>query len=448
MNEQESSRAKQAWTYGLIMVSVVALVIAVAGLLRPSPDPELTTVPTTSTPEPDPAAPMDVDIVEEPVDPTAPIPGCETVEPPPTDSGRYSVFTSSSDPSYDNPEFPWFSGPKATAMSNAVVDVLPDTAEIEFASPDRSLVFRPITDFGDSDSELDGYTHASGSLVNGDARGSLSVQVQNRASPIPACVAGYLDERRTTTDGVVVDVHDSWQEVDGARTLSRSAHAYVSDGSWIYADSNDVFTTTQQEHSGKVPLTIDDLVRIVTDPRLRVSTPAPPGTPPPPEGCRHPFGSNSELNAPRIDREQAQRLDSVLATIDLGGPRLNPLQPGGSPNDLLCSDNRDVKGAAGLYISITGGQPLPTPERPVPGSGGQQQMRTLPDGTVVQTQQSSGSISTTSSPDNSQRETINSVEVTRPGGTQISVSSSAPVPNSPLSLEELESIALTDGLEL
>ena len=92
MNEQESSRAKQAWTYALIMVSVVALVIAVAGLLRPSPDPELTTVPTTSTPEPDPAAPVDVDIVEEPVDPTAPIPGCETVLPPPTDSGRYSVF--------------------------------------------------------------------------------------------------------------------------------------------------------------------------------------------------------------------------------------------------------------------------------------------------------------------------------------------------------------------
>ena len=75
-------------------------------------------------------------------------------------------------------------------------------------------------------------------------------------------------------------------------------------------------------------------------------------------------------------------------------------------------------------------------------------MRALPDGTVVQTQQSSGSVSTTSSPDNSQRETTNSVEVTRPGGTQISVSSSAAVPTTPLSLEELESIALTDGLEL
>jgi hypothetical protein len=75
-------------------------------------------------------------------------------------------------------------------------------------------------------------------------------------------------------------------------------------------------------------------------------------------------------------------------------------------------------------------------------------MRTLPDGTVVQTQQSSGSVSATSSPDNSQRETTNSVEVTRPGGTQISVSSSAAVPNSPLYLEELESIALTDGLAL
>ncbi len=238
------------------------------------------------------------------------------------------------------------------------------------------------------------------------------------------------------------------QEVDGARTLSRSAHAYVADGSWIQAAAYDNSGDGRFEQTGKIPLTIDDLVRIVTDPRLRVSTPAPPDTPAPPEGCRRPFGSNGEMNAPRIDREQAQRLDSVLATIDLGGPRLNPLQPGGSPNSLLCSDNRDVKGAAGLYISITGGQPLPTPERPVPGSSGQQEMRTLPDGTVVQTHQSSGSISTTNSSDNSKRETTNSVEVTRPGGTQISVSSSAAVPNPPLSLEELESIALTDGLEL
>ena len=246
----------------------------------------------------------------------------------------------------------------------------------------------------------------------------------------------------------MVDVHDTWREVDKTRTLTRSAHAYVSDQSWIHAAAYDNSGDGQFEQTGKVPLTIDDLVRIVTDPRLRVSTPAPPGTPSPPEGCRHSFGSDGDVNAPRIDREQAQKLDSVLSTIDLVGPRLSPLQPGRSANDVLCSDNPDAKDGAGLYISITGGQPLPTPERPVPGSSGQREMRTLPDGTVVQTQQSSGSVSTTSSPDNSQRETTNSVEVTRPGGTQISVSSSAAVPNSPLSLEELESIALTDGLEL
>ena len=446
MNEQESSHAKQAWTYALIMVSVVALVIAVAGLLRPSPGPELTTLPTTSTTEPDPAAPVDVDIVEEPVDPTAPIPGCETVEPPGED--EYASSISIGEDSYNNPKFPWFNSAKATAMSNAAVESLPPDAEIEFASPERSLVFQPISDFGDAQPELKGYTYASAALVNGDAKGSVFLQVQKNSDSIPACVAGYLDERRTTAEGVVVDVQDTWREVDKVRTLTRSAHAYVSDQSWIHAAAYDNSGDGQFEQTGKIPLTIDDLVRIVTDPRLRVSTPAPPGTPPPPQGCRHSFGSDGDVNAPRIDRAQAQRLDSVLATIDLGGPRLNPLQPGGSPNSYLCSDNRDVKGAAGLYISITGGQPLPTPERPVPGSSGQQEMRTLPDGTVVQTQQSSGSVSATYSPDNSQRETTNSVEVTRPGGTHISVSSSAAVPNPPLSLEELESIALTDGLEL
>lgn len=444
MNEQESSRAKQAWTYALIMVSVVALVIVVAGLLRPSPDPELTTLPTTSTTEPDLAAPVDVDIVEEPVDLSAPIPGCETVEPPPTDSGRYSVFTSSSDPSYDNPEYPWFSGPKATAMSNAAVASLPPSAEIEFASQERSLVFQPVSDLGGAQPEPKGYTYATAALVNGDAKGSVYLQVQKKSDPVPTCVAGYLDERRTLADGTIVDVHDTWEEVNGSRTLRRSARAYVSDQSWIHATAYDISGDAQQEHSGKIPLAIDDLVRIVSDPGLRLSTPVPPGTPAPSEGC----GDSFDDGGPAITREQARRLDTILATTDLRGRTLPPLQLANYSDDIVCTVLPVSNGTAGLKISITGGQPLPTPERPVPGSSGQQEMRTLPDGTVVQTQQSSGSVSATYSPDNSKRETTNSVIVTRPGGTQISVSSSAAVPNSPLSLEELESIALTDGLEL
>ena len=442
MNKQESSRAKQAWTYALTMVSVVALVIVVAGLLRPPPDPELTTLPTTSTTEPDPAAPVDVDIVEEPVDPTAPIPGCETVEPP--TEPILSAFTSSAEPSYDNPKFPWFSGPKTTAMSNAVADRLPEGAEIEFASPMQSLIFQPIDDYGDSAPEFNGITIATGSVVNGDARGGVTLQVHQRSSPIPPCVAGNLDERRTLQDGTLVDVHDTWREVNGVRSLTRSAQAYATDGTWIYANSSDAFTTTQQENSGKVPLTIDDLVRIVSDPGLRLSTPVPPGTPAPSQGC----GNFFEDGGPAITREQARRLDTILAATDLRGRMLPPLQLAGYSDDVVCTDLPVSDVAAGLNISITGGQPLPTPERPVPGSSGQQEMRTLPDGTVVQTHQSSGSVSATYSPDNSQRETTNSVIVTRPGGTQISVSSSAVVPTTPLSLEELESIALTDGLEL
>lgn len=84
------------------------------------------TVPTTTTLEPEQSVPTLPDIVEEPIDPTADIPGCDTVEEP---GERYSSLSvTSGEPSYDDPDFPRFSGPKATAMSNAVVDLLPDAA--------------------------------------------------------------------------------------------------------------------------------------------------------------------------------------------------------------------------------------------------------------------------------------------------------------------------------
>jgi hypothetical protein len=42
----------------------------------------------------------------------------------------------------------------------------------------------------------------------------------------------------------------------------------------------------------------------------------------------------------------------------------------------------------------------------------------------------------------------NAVVATRPAGTKISITSSATPPSEPLSIEALESIALTPGLEL
>jgi hypothetical protein len=328
-------------------------------------------------------------------------------------------------------------------MSSAVIESLPSGAELEWAGPQQSLVFQPISDFGDSDPEPKGYTYASASLVNSDAKGSLFIQVQKNSAPIPACVAGYLDERRTMADGVVVDVHDTWQEVDEVRTLTRSAHAYAPDQSWIYASASDNFGVTQQEHSGKVPLTIDDLVRIVSDPGLRFSTPVPPGTPAPSEGCGDPFDDGG----PAITREQARRLDAVLATIDLGG-KLPPLRPTDSTNGSVCTSSSNAEAAAGLEVSISGGHPLPTPERPVPGSGNEKTLRTLPDGTAVQSQRSFNSGSKNGDSEQSSRAVSNSVIVTRPAGTQISITSSASPPGEPLSMATLESIALTPELEL
>ena len=445
MDDHISSRKKEAWTFALVIVSVLASGVVLAGLLQPEPEPELTTAPPMATAESEAPAPDDYVRVEEPVDLNADIPGCDTVEKPDESGGHIAIsIFRSSEQTYDNPKFPWYSGPKATAMSDAVADLLPDSAEIEFASPERSLIFRPITDFGESDAEPKGSAIASGSVVNGNARGSLTVQVQQGSPPIPTCVAGYLDERRTLPDGVVVDLHDTWWEVNGVRTLSRSAQAYVTDGSLIHASSTDQSGTTQQDNSGIIPLTTNDLVRIVGDPRLRTSTNAPPGTPAPREGCPSSF----DVDGPAITRGQARKLDTALAKIDLGGPTLPPLQPGKHSNTTLCTGISDVKSNTGLDISISGGQPLPTPERPVPGSGSLQTMRTLDDGTVVQTNRVFRAGSPMGKPEEATRGTIHSVVVTRPGGTQISISSSAATPDQALTLDELESIALTPGLEL
>lgn len=443
MADPTSSGSKRVWTYGLVLVSVVALAVVVVGLLLPTREPELTTAPPTSTAESEAVTPAPPDVVNEPVDPTAPIPGCATVE----EQGETTSasFVSMGEPSYDNPRFPWFSAAKATAMSNAVAELLPTGAEIEFASPSSSLVFQPITDFGESTpNPPPGSTHAGASVTNGDAKGGVNVSVQQTPASIPPCVAGYLDERRTLPGAVVADIHDTWQDVNGVRTLRRSVTAYVPDGSWISASADDSSGATGDEHSGKIPLTVDDLVRIVSDPRLRVSTAAPPGTPAPSQACNVSFGADG----PAVTREQARRLDAVLADIDFGGVKPGPLRPGGPPNDTLCTSVPPSCSVAALDITITGGQPPPVEERPSPGSGVQTTLRTLADGTVVQSRRDFYSVAPMDNPEQTTMEMSNSVVVTRPSGTRVSVSSSAAPPTEARPLNVLESIALAPGLEL
>lgn len=429
------ARAQRAWTLVLCAVSLSA-VGAIIGAVFPWPEGDTTpaaapqplpsvAAPTSASAVPAPAAPK---IVEEPFDAKAPIPGCATVEQPSTGE-RFAISRlSSGTPSYDNPRFPWFSGPKATAMSNAVAEQLPPTATVDFANPDSSLVFGPIFDLDESAPEPEGSTIASGSVTNGDAHGSVFLTVQKTSAPVGPCVAGQLDARRALPDGTIVDVHDTWREVDGVRTNTRSADATTPDGTRITANASDALGNTQQTRSGTVPLTIDDLVRIVGDPRLRVTTPVPPGTPPPAQGCGdRSFGTS---NGPAVTREQARRLDAVLATIDFGGRRPAPLQVAEGSSSTLCTTVPGGNGAPARQITITGGQSLPPQPRPDPVSN-PGTWRTLADGSVVQTQN------------------LDTVIVTRTNGTRVTVSNDGAPPASLTSpTTELESIALTPGLEL
>lgn len=437
------SRTKRRWTYGLIAVSVIAVAVVIIGLALPGPEPELTTTPPTSTDASSSVVtPTENKVVDEPFDPKAPIPGCGTVEVPDTGEGRITSKFTTDEAGYDNPRFPWFTGPKATAMSNALREVLPAGVELEFARRTESLIFQPITDFGDP--EPTGATNAYGSVVNGDASGHLQVAVEKTTSTAPACVAGQLDERRTGPDGTVIDLHDTWREVNGVRTNTRTARAHVADGSSIDAIADDRTGDKQDSHSGRVPLTIDDLVRIVSDRRLRVSDAVPAGTPAPREECLAFYGG---AEGPDVTAEQARRLDRVLAAVDVDGRRPLPLQPSDSTSNALCTVIPASGSTPQLNISIAGGQRPPVEQRPDPTSGGRTTFRRLADGTVVQTMSDFYSSAPMDDPGAGVMEMSTTAIVTRPNGTQVTAtvrSSAAPT----LPVTELEKIALTPGLEL
>lgn len=434
-------------TAALVVVSLTALGVIGLEVTRPHPDRSDVAAPVESSSSPAPPStspPHTPVVVDEPFDPTAPIPGCATVEQPDT-RGGYSAVTSFGTQSYDNPKFPWFSGPKATAMSDGLLDDLPDGAELVFDSPSRSLVFPPIIDFGEQDAG-EGATTAVGSIVRDGAQGDLYVTVQKSDRPIPPCVAGDLDERRTLPDGTVVDVHDTWTETDGKRRSSRTATAYATDGSRIGAGADDQIGRTGGEFGGRMPLTVDDLARVAADPRLRVSTPVPPGTPAPRARCSAGFG---ESDAPPVTREQARRLDAVLAGVRPGGVPFLPLQVSDSSRSTLCSTTADPDAPAGVDIAITGGKTPPAPERPDPTNAGEDR-RALPDGTVVETTRGVSGPSMSFSGEQQVPEALTVVTVTRPSGTEIVVTSHATprtTPAPPLSDDEVRAIALTPGLE-
>ncbi|MFI6041554.1 hypothetical protein ACIA8C_07955 [Nocardia sp. NPDC051321] len=446
----EPSRAVTGWTVGLVCVAIVACGVIVSGLLH-KPEPELTTqpVPASTTPAPQ---TEHSSYVTPPVVFPVNIPGCDVVEPP--GDRKWQGYMTTDKFGYDNPTYPWFSGPKAVAMSQALRDGLPEGVDIAFASVGQSLLFRPIFDpSGESGEHLDagGWTTATGTVVRGGKAGELMVSVRKSDAPIPPCVAGDLDERRHLTDGTTVDVHDTWSEVDKVRTLSRTANAYLTDGTVVTTSASDD-GQDRDSHSGTVPLTVDELAVLATAPGLRVTAAVPSGTPDVPESCG--FGFDSD-NGGTVDESVAHRLDAVLARIPLDGLTLDrplgQLRRAEFGKGRVCQVVRITTPGKQSRLSVTiiaGQRPAAesTTTRDPDGNGASS--RRLSDGSIVERQESRFSVTANQPGAQPVPNTDRTVTVTRPSGTQVKVNSTAESAIEPLPFEQLESIAVTLGPEV
>ncbi|MEU8899327.1 hypothetical protein [Nocardia sp. NPDC048505] len=409
------------WKVALSCVAVVAAAYLAAGLLfDPTPP---------STP------PSGYSYVTPPVRFPVQISGCETVEPP-RKGGLFGVILGEKD-GYDNPFYPWFSGPKATAMTEALRAALPEDVEIAFASLQRSLLFEPILGEDPKQENYGSDTAARATLLRGDRAGALRVSVRLSAQPVPPCVAGDLDERRTLADGTIIDTHDTWHETNRVRTLSRTATAYLPDGTVVRANATDQVT----DRAAAIPLTIEELVTIVTTPGLRVTAPVPPGTPGPPGRC-----FTGLKRSPAIAEAQARRWNAVLVGIPLDGLTLSPplgaLLPaymGGGVCQIVGLGTPEQDSLLSIKIII--GQPFPQQDSPDNAATS----RRLADGAVLTTEESR---STASGPTKSTARRSRTVTVTRPSGTQITVDSSVTAADEPVSQALLEAIASNPGLDV
>lgn len=435
---EETTRRKKAWTTALVLVSIVAGGTAAVGLVtrvQTSTTPGATasdrTATTTASAEPAPGSSAGTWTTPPVTFPTQ-VPGCDTVDAPSEGGLTWSTFSVVGEKTYDNPRYPWFSGPKATAMSASLTAALPDDVGVEFAQPDQSLVFTPIEDLRNEAGEIaPGDTSASGTIARGEHAGSLWVTVEQSDRPVPACVAGELVERRRSAEGAIVDLQDTWTESDGVRRLSRSATAYLPDDTRVYAVvSNDL---PDGGISGALPLTLDEVAAIAAAPGLRVSAPVPPGTPSPPATCSSRI--RSEDGSP-VTREDVARLDRTLADVRAKPPTgwtidsVGRFQPSGRTAACAALDVHTSAGTGKVTIGITGGQelrPAPDPYDPAQAYS-RTEFGTLADGSTVERD------------GYAERRTVT---VTRPSGTQVRIDADFPA-----HYEDLESLATTSGLEM
>lgn len=430
MGELDGQARRVGWVDALVVVAVVAVGVIVAGLLHD---------PGASSSAEDEASPVSrvTPTVVYPVE----IPGCERVEPP--SGGKGFMVGYAGEQSYDNPSYPWFNGPKATAMSDALRSALPDTVRLEFAGPSESLWFQPIPVFtselpeGVRAEDIGGSTSAQGLLTRGAAAGMLDVRVRQSTPEIPECVAGQLDRRTTFPDGTVVDSRDTWNEYGGNRNLVRRVTAHLPDGTFVDAsagDENWAEPVQARRNSGTVPLTVDELTALATTPGLRVTAPVPAGTAQPPAECRAGVDAGTPLS-----RETVQRLNAALdevwrehaptgVSLDR---RLGSLQLSTYNRSSVCEE-LGVSGPDGsgrLLVSISGRHQLPV-EPQEPSDRRRTTFTALPDGSVLT------------------RTEPGIVTVTRPSGTRVQVSLDDAAPGTVLTLDQLQEIATAPGLEL
>ncbi|MDI9932554.1 hypothetical protein QM588_19230 [Rhodococcus sp. IEGM 1354] len=308
------------------------------------------------------------------------IPGCDVVVPA---GETFSFFTGSYPGKYDNPDYPWLTAEKASAMSESLVRSLPTDVEVEFASPSNSLVFQPMQIYskkaelsgGMTVEDLSGDSTASGVVDRAGVAAPLQVSAEAWDDAIPPCTEGSVDERIVLPDGTVVDALDAVSEYDGVSTHRRTATAYFPD-TIVHA------RTSNEGDEAELPLEADELRDIVSNPELRVSARVPEGTKPARADC----GPSREYPVPPLPRDVVERIGSALqARWETAFPNtstdiaVGDLMPGTYGSGSACNAVvlTSSRGTAQVNVEISVEDNVEWPDDP-------DVLRSvLPDGTVV-----------------------------------------------------------------
>lgn len=395
-----------AWVDVMVVGTVVAVGIVVAGV--------------TNNPQPD------IDA----------IPGCDVVIP----AGEGFSFTIGSyQGTYDNPDYPWLTSVKASAMSDALVESLPADMELEYAAPSNSLVFQPMNIYpgngeiaeGITVEDISGDSTASGVVARGGVEADLRVSVAEADGAIPPCIEGRVGERTTLPDGTVIDTLDAVSEYDGVSTHRRTASAY-------FADTIVSARTSNEGSDAALPLEIAELRSIVSNPELRASAPIPDGTPPPRRDC----GSSRENPGPPLTRDVVERLGAALSrqwAMSLPEARsdrsVGDLIPGSYGSGSACNRINVLtpSGAAELTVEISVAENTGWSDDEPPDSPGVRRT-VLPDGSVVTSRPAEAS---------SGEYPIEFVSVLRPSNTFVQFSF-----DSGIDVDALIEVASAPGLDL